>query len=128
MPSVDLLFTVQGTELPTDHAYPLYAALAGILPALHNGELDVAVGSISGDYLGQGKLALGPRSNLRLRIPVEQIPTLLPRAGKPLEIAGQRVRLGVPRVIGLTPAASLIDLAWSAACPGVGPHAPVAVK
>lgn len=93
MPAIDLIFNAQGRELPTDHAYPLYAALAGLVPALHNGELSVAVASIGGDYLGQGKISLGPRSKLRLRLPVEQIPALLPLAGKQLEVAGQRVRL-----------------------------------
>ncbi len=107
MAKIDLIFSVQGGELPTDHAYPLYAALARHLPALHNGDLDVAVASIGGDYIGNGKLALAPRSKLRLRLPVEQIPAVLSLAGKQLKIAGQQVRLSVPQVAALTPAASV---------------------
>lgn len=108
MRCIDLVFPVQGSELPTDHAYPLYAALAGRLPALHNGELSIAIASIGGNYVGSGKLAVGPHSKLRLRLPVEQIPTVLPLAGSPLEIAGQRLRLGVPRVVALIPAPAVV--------------------
>ena len=30
--AVDLLFPVIGKRLPTDHAYPLYSAVSGLLP------------------------------------------------------------------------------------------------
>ena len=33
---VDLVFPVRGGSVPTDHAYPLYGALAGAVPAFHD--------------------------------------------------------------------------------------------
>jgi CRISPR-associated protein Cas6 len=105
---IDLIFGVRGEKLPTDHGYALYSALSGIVPALHNGELSPGIGAISGQYLGDGLQALNDRSYLRIRIPSDQIPAVLPLAGKPLDIAGHRIRLGVPRVIALTPAPALV--------------------
>jgi CRISPR-associated protein Cas6 len=102
------MFPVIGNELPADHSYPLYSAVAGILPALHNGELGPAIASITGQFLGNGLFALNDHSYLRIRLPSEQISAVLPLAGKALVIAGHRVRLGVPRVIALTPAPALI--------------------
>ena len=34
----DLIFSVRGDTIPHDHAYPLYGALSGIVPAIHNRE------------------------------------------------------------------------------------------
>lgn len=48
------------------------------------------------------------RSWLRLRLPAESIPLVLPLAGKSLDLAGHKVRLGVPQVRALVPAPSLI--------------------
>ena len=33
---VDLLFPARGDAVPTDHAYPLYAALSRAVPAFHD--------------------------------------------------------------------------------------------
>ena len=107
MPSIDLLFPVIGNQVPADHAYPLYSALVGILPALHNGELRPAIASISGQYVGDGLQTLNDRSCLRIRLASDQIAAVLPLAGKALVIAEHRVRLGVPRVMALTPAPAL---------------------
>jgi CRISPR-associated endonuclease/helicase Cas3 len=41
-------------------------------------------------------------------VPVEFIPRCLPLAGKPLDLSGHRIRIGVPTVHALTPAATLI--------------------
>jgi CRISPR-associated protein Cas6 len=108
MPSIDLLFPVIGNQVPADHAYPLYSALVGNLPALHNGDFGPAIASITGQYLGNGLFAINGHSYLRIRLPSEQIAALLPLAGKALVIAGHRVRVGVPRVVALTPAPALI--------------------
>src|SRR5262249_9177851 len=47
------------------------------------------------------------RSRLRLRLPAEAIPRLLALAGKSLDLAGHRIRLGVPQVRALVPGSSL---------------------
>ncbi len=64
---------------------------------------------VRGQYAGDGVMRLEPRrSRLRFRLPAEDIPTLLPAAGKGLNVAGHAVRLGVPHVQALVPAAALI--------------------
>jgi len=106
---IELHFPVLGEALPVDHAYGLYAALSRLIPALHNGQAPgLAIAPVAGTYAGGGLLSLsGQRSRLRLRLPDERIGLALPLAGKALEIAGHRVRLGVPTVRALIPAASL---------------------
>ena len=105
---VDLLFSLQGQTLPLDHAYGLYAALSRVLGDKIHGTRDVGVFSIRGMQGDKGKLALTDQSALRLRVPDGRIKDMLALAGKMLEIDGHRVRLGVPRVMGLVPAATLV--------------------
>jgi CRISPR-associated protein Cas6 len=108
MPTVDLCFPVLGQTLPTDHAYALYSALSDRLPVLHAEDAPVGIASVNGTYTSNGTLQLDRRSHLRLRLPAERIAEVLPLAGQALLIAGHSVRLGVPRVRALVPAAGLI--------------------
>lgn len=109
MPMIQLSFPVLGSALPADHGYPLYAGVARQIPALHGQEIPVFIGPIQGQYAGNGLINLETRRSwLRLRLPVENIPQLLPLAGKRLEVDGHPIRLGVPQVRSLIPAASLI--------------------
>lgn len=109
MPIVELHFPVLGETLPTDHGYALYAALSRMLPALHKADLPISVGPISGVYEGNGRLRLDRRrSRLRLRLPAEEIAQVLPLAGRCLDVAGSRIRLGVPQVRALVPAPALV--------------------
>ena len=96
-----------GGSLPVDHGYTLYGALSRIVPALHIDDSPVSIGPIRGDYAGNGTLHLGPHSVLRLRLPTGLVPQLLPLAGKPLELDGHRLRLGVPQIHALLPAPNL---------------------
>jgi CRISPR-associated protein Cas6 len=108
MPVVDLHFPVMGMSLPTDHGYTLYAAISAVLRQVH-AKATLAIGPISGQYAGNGILHLDSRrSRLRLRLPAEQIATVLPLAGKMLDVAGHKIRLGVPQVRALVPAPNLI--------------------
>jgi CRISPR-associated protein Cas6 len=112
MAKVDMLFPVLGTCLPTDHGYALYSALSRILPRLHDGTLPFGLVPITGRYEGRGFLSLNGRdSRLRIRVEANDIPGLLPLAGKSLEILGQRVRLGAPQVHALEPAPTLLAYA-----------------
>jgi CRISPR-associated protein Cas6 len=102
MPTVNLYYPVLGETLPTDHGYALYGALARALAALHEGSSPILVGPILGRYTGGQTLRLERRrSNLRLRLPAEAIGNVLPLAGKALDVAGHKLRLGVPRVMAL---------------------------
>jgi CRISPR-associated protein Cas6 len=105
---IELQFPVAGQSLPADHGYLLYSALSGFLPLLHGDGERIAVGPITGQWNGNGTLALSSRrSRLRIRLPAEQIASVLPLAGKALDVGGHRVRLGVPTVQQLVPSPTL---------------------
>lgn len=107
MPVIDLILPVDGTTLPTDHMYSLYSALSRIVAAFHGPGHDVRFGPVPGTYVGNGLLRLDERSRLRCRLPAEQIATVLPLAGRQLDVATHCIRLGVPCVAALVPSAAL---------------------
>jgi CRISPR-associated protein Cas6 len=103
----DLLFPVLGGTLPTDHAYALYAALARVVPAFHDAGGGVRFATIRGAPEAPGRFRLGDGSRLRLRVPEDRVRLVLPLAGKRLDVAGHPLRVGVPSVTTLRPAATL---------------------
>src|SRR5437773_1759633 len=106
---VDLHFPVVGTSLASDHGYDLYAALARLVPRLHEETCKIRIGPIRGAYAGNGLLHLDTRySRLRLRLTAEEIPLVLQLAGKCLEVGGHRLRVGVPQVRSVIPAPNLV--------------------
>jgi len=106
---VDLHFSVQGASLASDHGYYLYASLTRLLPRLHEETCKIRIGPIRGTYAGNGLLDIDPRfSRLRLRLAAEDIPLVLHLAGKAIDVAGHRLRLGVPQVRTLIPATNLV--------------------
>jgi CRISPR-associated protein Cas6 len=108
--TIDLVFPVGGERVPVPHGYPLYAGLSRVLPALHDGSVDFGLGSITGQYVGRGTLRLHSRGSiLRLRLGAVDIPRVLALAGKAVDVAGDRVRLGAPHVEALMPAADLVS-------------------
>lgn len=107
--TVDVLFPAAGGPLPVDHSYPLYGALSAVVPAFHAAEGGVRFAPITGDPTGDGRLTLNPHSYLRVRVPTDGVRSVLPLAGQRLDVAGVGVRLGVPSVRTLTPAASVVS-------------------
>lgn len=108
-PTIEVHFPVLGSEIPTDHGYALYSALSHFTKELHGEGRQIQVGPIHGEYSGNGRLRLvAKRSRLRLRLPAEEIPIVLPLAGKRLDLDGYPIRLGVPQVLSLIPAPSLV--------------------
>lgn len=77
------------------------------MPGLHGASSPVRVGPVNGLPAGPGRLRLDGRSRLRLRLPADEIPLVLPLAGARLEVAGHGLRLGVPEVAALEPAATV---------------------
>jgi CRISPR-associated protein Cas6 len=109
MTTVDLLFPVVGTRLPTDHAYGLYGACCRLLPCLHDGSMRFGMAPVTGPHIGNGLLQIDPKqSRFRLRVAASDLPRVLPLAGKGLEVTGHRIRLGVPQIEALQPAPALI--------------------
>ena len=106
MPYIDLAFRLNGTTVPVDHGYALYAALSRIAPELHDAK-DLGVQPIRGVYSGDGKLHLADFSRLILRLPDDAIRTYLSLAGKQLDVDRHLLRVGVPEVRLLRPVASL---------------------
>lgn len=104
---VDLVFSVRGGSVPADHAYPLYSALAGLVPAFHDPTKSLRFAPLTGGRGEAGKLRLNEWSCLRVRLPADAIPTALPLAGKALDVAGSTVRLGPPTVQSLTAATTV---------------------
>lgn len=107
MTHIDLLFGLTGTSCPISHEVALFGAISRrIGPETHlpNG---VAICAIPGTPVGGGLLQLDERSRLRLRMPADEIPRYLALAGKLLDIGGHHVRVGVPTVQALRPAATL---------------------
>ena len=105
---IDLHFPVLGAEIPADHGYALYGAMSRLVPKLHTHEMPLRIGPIRGAYVGNGKLRLEPRgSRLCVRLQPDDLPTVLPLAGKSLDLDGHAVRLGVPQVSTLAPAPML---------------------
>lgn len=106
MTTIDLVFPVTAAAIPRDHSYALHAALSRLLPALH-GAREVGIFPIRGTPAGDGTLRISRHSALRVRVAADRMPMPLPAAGSSVEIDGNRVRLGVPQVRPLVPAATL---------------------
>lgn len=106
MPTIDLAFEIRGTTIPLDHGYPLFSALCRVIASLH-ADPRVGVHPIGGRRLAPGLLTITERSRLRVRLPTEGLAPYIGLAGTAIEVGGHPVRIGVPRVEPLVPAASL---------------------
>jgi CRISPR-associated protein Cas6 len=106
MPIVDLTFTLQGSTIPVDHGYALYAVLSRLLPEIH-GANEIGVQPIRGIYGGDGTLHLADFSRLILRLPDDQIKSYLKLAGKTLDMEGHLLHIGIPSARSLHPTANL---------------------
>jgi CRISPR-associated protein Cas6 len=106
MPYIDLAFRLVGKTVPVDHGYTLYSAVSRVLPEIHSLK-EAAIHPIRGTYSGDGTLLLTSSSRLILRVQDTQIPTCLQLAGKRLDIDQHALRVSVPEVRRLRPAAKL---------------------
>jgi CRISPR-associated protein Cas6 len=106
MPVIDLSFMMVGSTIPLDHGYALFSALCRIVPNLH-GDVTVGVHPIRGRQTAPGVLGLTEWSRIKIRLPSEGIAPYIALAGKEIELDGHRVRIGIPQVEGLVPAANL---------------------
>lgn len=106
MPVVDLSFVLEGTTIPLDHGYSLFSGLSRIVPELH-GDRRIGVHPIRGRQSAPGVLSMIDGSRLKLRLLSEEIAPLIALAGQALDLEGHQVRMGIPRVEGLVPAANL---------------------
>jgi len=104
--TVDLSYRLSGDAIPVDHGYSLYAAISQHVLGIH-GDDQISIHPIYGRLIGDRKLALTQSSRLVLRLPVDRIPDVLVLAGTMLDVAGHPLRVGVPTVRALVPAAAV---------------------
>jgi CRISPR-associated protein Cas6 len=109
LPHVDLDFPiVSGDFAPADHGYAVYSAISHASPEIHSRN-DISIHTITGQPDEQGKILLGSRSAIKIRLPydAEIIQLLLPLAGKKLKLGIHEIQLGIPRMSQLEPASLL---------------------
>jgi CRISPR-associated protein Cas6 len=110
-PVVDIFFGVRGNGVSADHGYVLYGAVARALETREDAWLhrldQVGLHLLRGIYGPGGRLLLGPHACFGLRLPAALIPKVLALAGKRLAVGGDTLRVGVPHVQALRPAAVL---------------------
>lgn len=107
-PYIDLSFQILGDTLPADHGYGLYAALTHWNEVIHNLE-GLSIQTITGIPDKKGKIYLTEKSQLRMRLPYEQVPLVYGLAGKTLTIGKHTIRLGIPQIYLLRPTANLLS-------------------
>lgn len=107
MDIIDVSFPVRAALVPRDHGFALYAALCRAMPSLHGAEW-LGIHPLSGKPRElDGGLVPGPRSTLRLRLPVDKLTAVLPLMGTSLDVAGHSLHLDAPTIFPLVPASSL---------------------
>lgn len=109
---INLEFPVAGSFLPADHGYHLYAAISRFFDTPRGGNwfheaADLALLPVNGTYVPERRLRLDHSARFLLRLDSASIPRALPLAGKRLEVAGEPLRVGAPRVTPLIPSVAL---------------------
>jgi CRISPR-associated endonuclease/helicase Cas3 len=106
MPVVDVSFPLQIRSAPRDHGYILYGAISRTVPELHEAKW-LGVHPLCGRPIDDNTLEMGRHARLRLRLPADKIPGVLPLAGATLNLFGLKAVVGVPTIHALAPAGSL---------------------
>ncbi|MEX0762324.1 MAG: type I-MYXAN CRISPR-associated protein Cas6/Cmx6 [Dehalococcoidia bacterium] len=105
---VDVSFQLNGTTIPADHGYPLFAAVSRAVPGVH-GDQATGIHPIAGALAGDRRLRLTDRSHLTFRVPGDNVPALLPLAGRFLDIGDSQLHVGVPTIHPLQPSTRLFS-------------------
>ena len=103
---VELHFPIKGDSLPSDHSYPLYAAISSLIPSTH-GASWLGIHSIKGRKLKAGTIKISQFAKLRLRLPISKTSEIYQLAGAKIDIRGHMIQLGIPELHMLQPAKRL---------------------
>jgi len=103
---VDVAFPLRGRSIALDHGYALFGAVSRLVPQLHQ-EPIWAIHPVHGKRVGPGVLQLLPGSLLTIRVPTTSIGELLPLSGHTLDVLGDAVSTGIPRIFPLKPRPAL---------------------
>jgi CRISPR-associated protein Cas6 len=107
VPIIELSFPLRGTPLPQDHGYPLYLAVAGIVPwVAEPAQMDLAIVPIQGSPHG-GFVHLTRFSRLAFRLNVDDAERLLPLSDRTLAVEAATLKLGRPAEYRLRPVPGL---------------------
>lgn len=101
MPMIDVMFVITGGPLRRDYAAPLHAALGRALPWLDD-ESAAAVHPLRGVTCVDGRLCLGARSRLLLRVPEERIRDCAALSGRSLNL-DEPIAVGTAQLRPLNP-------------------------
>jgi len=104
--AVDIVFDIEGTSLPVEHALALLRALEGPLPWFPE-EAWTGVHPVRGATTGYGVLLLAHRAKLVLRTPEARLDETRALEGQALDVAGSLLRVGAGRPRMLRPSATL---------------------
>ena len=104
---VDVVFPLKGKLLPIDNGYLIYSALSRLCPNIHQLN-SIAIHPIAGKPNRYKQLKLTQRSQLKIRIPLEQIPSIYQfLVEQTFKIGESQFYIGIPEYKALTPASSL---------------------
>lgn len=102
---VDMVFALEGTRLPSDHADALARAVAGWLPWLAD-EPAAGIHPLKTAPTGNGEVLLARRARLLLRVPGHRAQASLALAGRSLDV-GEGLSTGRGAMRELVPSSTL---------------------
>lgn len=97
---------IAGQELPADAKYCLPSAIFRKDSALHDLQ-GLAINTLAGIPDRAGKIQLADWSRLKIRCPIEALPSVLKLAGQTLQVGGYPLKLGNPELSPLRPSQHL---------------------
>jgi CRISPR-associated protein Cas6 len=98
----DLLFELDGRELPADHGQVLFSELCRCLPWLADAQ-DAGVHPIHGAATDHGTLMISRRARLWLRLPMQRLEAAADLVGSSLDLGCGLLRVGASQVRPLAP-------------------------
>ena len=103
----DVQFDIKGLEIPADHGYRLFEALAELLPWLRETP-GAGVHPIHGEPTGRNdNLIINRRGKLVFRLPLERLDDIRVLVGKRIDTGAGELVIGDPKEKTLTPFATL---------------------
>lgn len=104
---VDVVFPLKGKLLPLDNGYLIYSALSNLCPNIHENN-DIGIHPIAGRPNRYKQLKLTRQSKLKIRIPLEQIPSIYQfLVEQTFKIGASHFHIGIPEYKALTSSSSL---------------------
>lgn len=104
--TVDLVFDLQGEQLPADHRHALFRAVSRVLPWLDE-EPHAGIHAIRAARTDYGVALLPRRAKLMLRLPLRRVAAARMLEGGRIDVNGNLLAIGVSHIRPLSAAATL---------------------